>query len=119
MKRIISSFAALSLMCLLSISSVFADHKLLSEHVNFNTDFIVHDTTVKSGYYKLIYDTEAKTLRIMDGEKLVAEVKATLKVNAEKAEHDVVYAVETSGGRRLQSVKFGGQHEEVVIDTTS
>jgi hypothetical protein len=119
MRKIASSFLALSLLCMLSISPALA-HEAgeLTEHVTFNSDIWVNNTKVESGEYKLVFEPEISMLKIMDGDDVVAQARASMKVNPEKADRDVVYTFDTQMGRSLQSVKFGGQREEVVIHPT-
>jgi len=120
MRKIASSFLALSLLCMLSVSPALA-HEAgeLTERVTFHTDIWVNNTVVESGDYKLVFEPETSTLKVMDGDDVVAQAKASLKVNSEKADQDVIYTITTLAGRTLQSVKFGGQHEEVVVEPTT
>lgn len=115
MKRIVSGFLTLSLLCVIGASLARAEHGELTERVTFTEDLMVQNTMVKKGDYKLVFDPVAGELKVLDGDDVVARAKAMMKVNEEKADNDVFYTVTTAAGRALQSVKFGGQREEVVL----
>jgi hypothetical protein len=115
MKKIVSGFLTLSLLCVMGASLARAEHGELTERVTFTQDTLVHNTMVKKGDYRIVFDPAAGELKVMDGDHVVARAKAMMKVNEEKADNDVFYTVTTAAGRALQSVKFGGQREEVVL----
>jgi hypothetical protein len=120
MRKITSSFLSLSLLCLLSASTALAEHGELTERVTFSQDLMVNNTLVKSGDYRLVFDPASSMLKVMDGNEVIAQARATMRVNEEKADNDVIYSVATTAGQALKSVKFGGQREEVVLsDVTS
>jgi hypothetical protein len=120
MRKIASSFLSLSLLCLLSASPALAERGEMSERVTFTEDVMIGNTLVKNGTYKLVFEPESGMLKVMDGKDVVAHAKATMRVNDEKADNDVIYTITTAAGRSLKSVKFGGQREEVVLsDATS
>lgn len=117
MRKITSSFAALSLLCLLNITPAIAhENGEVTEHVKFNDNILVNDTVVKSGEYKLVFEPETSMLKIKKGNKIVAQTRAAMKVNPQKAERDYVYTRDTLAGKALEGVKFGGQHEEVMVE---
>jgi hypothetical protein len=115
MRKIASSLLSLSLLCLLSAAPALAEHGELTERVTFSEDVLVNNTMVKAGEYKLAFDPESGMLKVMSGKEVVAQARATMRVNEQKADDDVIYSVMTAAGKALKSVKFGGQREEVVL----
>ena len=118
MKRITTNLLAVSLLCLLSVGAL-AQGKDLREHVTFSENLLVNNTLVKKGEYLVKYNAQTGQVSFMDGRKMVAQAKASVKVNDKKAESDVLYTKMTPAGEKLTGMKLGGQHEEITISDVS
>ncbi len=112
MKKLATGLATLSLLCLLNIGTL-AYEKDLKEHVQFNNKVWVNTALVKPGKYLIKYDASTGEMKIMSGEKVVAQAKAAVKVNSEKFDRDALLTRTTSMGEQLTGVRLGGQHEEL------
>jgi len=112
MKKLATGLATLSLLCLLNVGTL-AYGKDLKEHVQINDKVWVNNTLVKPGYYLIKYNAGTGEMKIMDRGKVVAQAKATVKVNSEKFDRDTLLTRTTSMGQQLTGVRLGGQHEEL------
>jgi hypothetical protein len=114
MKKLATGLLSLSLLCLLSVGAL-ADHKDLKEHVTIHDKVWVNDTLVKPGDYLIKYDASTGMMSIMNGDKVVAQAKATVKIISDKFDQDALLVVGTDKGAKLTGIRLGGQHEELVI----
>src|SRR6185503_5381013 len=112
MKKLATGLATLSLLCLLNIGTL-AYEKDLKEHVQINDEVWVNNTLVKPGKYLIEYSATTGEMKITSGKKIVAQAKATVKVNSEKFDRDALLTRTTSMGQQLTGVRLGGQHEEL------
>lgn len=115
MRRLTVTVSALILMFLLSAGAVFAGDRELKEHVTFREQVMVGNTMVKPGDYLIRYNTETGVMKVMKGDDVVAQARAMLKVNNDKAPHDVLYFNTSNGTYQLTDLKLGGQREELVL----
>lgn len=114
MKKLTVLLAAISIVCLISIGFA-ANDKDLKEHVTFNQKIWVNNTLVKPGKYLIRYDAAMGVMKILEGDDVVAEAKATVRVNDEKFHQDALLTTETSKGEVLTGIRLGGQHEEIQV----
>ena len=112
MKNIKTIFAAMSLLCLLSIG-IAANDNDLKEHVTITQKIWVNNTLVKPGRYLVRYDTAAGVMKLMQGDDVVAEAKATVTVNEDKFDQDALLMTTSSKGDVLTGVRLGGKREEL------
>lgn len=112
MKNMKTIFTAMSLLCLLSIGIAAKDNDL-KEHVTFKQKVWVNNTLVKPGDYLIRYDAAAGIMKIMKGDNVVAEARATVTVNDDKFDQDALLMSTTSKGDVLTGIRLGGQREEL------
>lgn len=112
MKNMKTIFAAMSLLCLLSIG-IAANDNDLKEHVTITQKIWVNNTLVKPGRYLVRYDTAAGVMKLMQGDDVVAEAKATVTVNEDKFDQDALLMTTSSKGDVLTGVRLGGKREEL------
>jgi hypothetical protein len=105
---------AVSLLFILGVG-VLAQEKDLKEKFTFDEDILVNTTLVKKGTYLIKYNPETSEVKFMDGDKVVAKAKATVKVNDKEFESDGLITTETSSGKKLTGLRLGGQREELTI----
>ena len=118
MRRFTNSLMTISFLCLLSLG-VLAQGKDLKEHITLNDDYLVGSTLVKKGDYLVKYNAQTGEVSFMEGKKVVATAKATVKMNEKKAESDALYTKKTSTGEELIGMRLSGQHEELTFTSTS
>jgi hypothetical protein len=112
MKRLTTILTAISFLCLLSIG-IAAKEGDLKEHVTITQKIWVNDTLVKPGKYLIRYETATGTMKVMEGDDVVALAKATVTVNDEKFDQDAILLSSTAKGDVLTGVRLGGQREEL------
>jgi len=117
MKKLATGLATLSLLCLLNIGTL-AYEKDLKEHVQINDEVWVNNTLVKPGKYLIEYSATTGEMKITSGKQIVAQAKATVKVNSERFDRDALLTRTTSMGQQLTGVRLGGQHEELDLSDT-
>ncbi len=113
MKNFKTMVMAISFLCLLSIGVVANGD--LKEHVTITQKIWVNNTLVKPGNYLIRYDAAAGVMKIMKGDDVVAEAKATVKVNDDKFDQDALLTSTTSKGDVLTGIRLGGQREELQL----
>jgi hypothetical protein len=114
MRKLIASFSAVFLLCILSVG-VSAQEKDLKEKFTFDEDVLVNTTLVKKGTYLIKYNPETSEVKFMDGDNVVAKAKATVKLNEKEFDSDGLITTETSSGKKLTGLRLGGQREEITI----
>ena len=118
MKKLIMSLMAVSIMGLVSVGG-FAQGKNLKEQVTFREKLWVNTTAVEPGNYVVKFDANTGEVTILNGKKVVATAKATVKTNDKSATSDALMTNTTSAGTKLTGLRFGGQHEEIMITDIS
>ncbi|MEP7342126.1 MAG: hypothetical protein ABI977_30630 [Acidobacteriota bacterium] len=114
MKKLIMSLMAVSIMGLVSFSG-FAQGKNLKEEVTFNEKLWVNNTAVERGDYLVKYDANTGEITILDGKKVVATAKATVRTNDKAFTSDALLITTTPEGNKVTGFRLGGQHEEIMI----
>lgn len=114
MKKLIMSVMAISIMGLVSASG-FAQGKNLKEQVTFNEKIWVNTTAIERGEYLVKYDANTGEITILNGKKVIATAKATVKTNDKAFTSDALLTVTTPEGTKLTGLRLGGQHEEIMI----
>jgi len=116
MKKLATSVIATCVLCLLGIVILADDkEKMLKEHFEFTNDVMVGNTQVKKGFYLVKYNTETREMKIMDGDKVVARAKASLKMHEKDFDRDEILTKTTATGEQLTGLRLGGQKEELTI----
>lgn len=114
MKKLTLMLTAISFLCLMSVAFA-ANDKDLKEHVTFNEKVWVNNTLVKPGKYLIRYDAAMGVMKVMEGDEVVAEAKATVRIHDEKFHQDALLTTDTSKGEVLTGIRLGGQHEEIQL----
>ena len=114
MKRIAASIILASLLSLSGVAAL-AQEKNLKEHFTFENDVRINSTVVKKGRYLVEYDAQKGEMSILDGDKLVARAKATVKVNDKKFRDDALLTTTTPEGAKVIGMRLGCQREELSI----
>lgn len=118
MKRLILSLMAVAMISSASIGA-FAQGKNLREHVSFQQEVWINNTSVEAGDYLVKYDVQAGEMTILDGKKVVATAKATIKTSEKAFTSDALLTSTTPSGKKLTGIRLGGQHEEILITDMS
>lgn len=74
-----------------------------------------NNTVVKKGRYLVEFNAQSGEMSILDGEKVVARAKATVKVNDKKFRDDALLTTNTPEGSKVVGMRLGGQREELTI----
>jgi hypothetical protein len=116
MKRLTTSLVAACVLCLLSIGVRADDNdKMLKEHFEFKSAVWLGDTKIEAGRYLVKYNTETGTVKVMQGDKVIAKAKATVTMNEKDFDSDALLTKSTSKGEQLTGLRLGGQKEEITI----
>lgn len=114
MKKIISSLLVAVVLCALSTVAVFGKEK--SRTITFGQDFVVGESSVKAGTYKVIYNDQTNELSFAD--KKTKEVVAKAKVTTQSCDKSNALDLKFSntGGRNvLTSITFQGDNVAIVL----
>lgn len=114
MKKLLSSIVAVSIIGVISLS-VFGRDTDIKEHFEFRHDMLVGTTLVKKGRYLVRYDVITKQMTVLDGDRLVASVPATMKLYDKSFDSDALLTADTPAGLRLTGLRLGGQREELIL----
>lgn len=114
MKKLIISLMAVSIMGLVSLGG-FAQGKSLKERVSFRDTMWVNSTSVEPGNYLVKYDAKTGELSILDGKKVLATAKATVKTSDKSFTSDALLTTTTPMGTKLTGIRLRGMREEIVI----
>lgn len=116
MKRVALSLMAVCALCLLSLGVRADDHdKMLKEKFESKSEVWIGDTKVEKGMYLVKYNTETGTMKVMQGDKVIAKAKATVMMNEKDFDSDALLTKTTSKGEQLIGLRLGGQKEELTI----
>lgn len=94
---------------------VFAQGKNLQEQVTFRQETWINNTSVEAGNYLVKYDAQTGEVAILDGKKVVATAKATVRTSEKSFTSDALLTSTTPAGTKLTGIRFGGQREEIMI----
>lgn len=80
-------------------------------NVTFNDDVTVGDTVVKKGNYEVTFDDQAQELKILRGDKVVAQTQARLGEVKSAGKYKAAYTTvkDAQGTKLVSSVTFGGK----------
>ena len=115
MKRLTTSLVAVAVLCLLSLAVRADDDKMLKEHFEFRSEVWLGDVKIEPGRYLVKYNTETGTMKIMQGDKVIAKAKATVTMNEKDFDSDALLTRKTDKGDLLTGLRLGGQKEELTI----
>jgi hypothetical protein len=117
MRKLVASLTIASLLCLVSIGALAYD-KELKDRFTFHEDLLVGKTVVKKGEYLVKYNTQTGEVSFLEGDKVVAVVKGTIKMHDKKFDQDALITIKTPAGDKLIGLRPGGHHEEISITET-
>lgn len=114
MKKFTVHMVIALMVCALAGTAAMA--KVKSKTVSIGVDFVVGNTLVKKGTYKLSFDDQTNELTVIDKDKaVVARTVAHLeKRNKTASANDIVLA-QKGANQALISVAFLGDNQNIVV----
>ena len=99
--------------CALLGTSALAGVKKSS--VTINADVTVGDTVVKKGSYEVTFDEQTQELKILKGDKVVAQTQARLEEVKSAGKYKPAYTTvkDAAGAKLLSSISLGGKYAVV------
>ena len=84
-------------------------------NVTFNDDVTVGDTAVKKGSYQVTFDDQTQELKILKGDKVVAQTKARFGEVKSAGKYKAAYTTvkDAEGVKLVSSVSLGGKYAVV------
>ena len=115
MKKIISFFSMFALVALLGVSAMA---KPKSHTITFGEDFMVGNTLLKKGTYRLAYDKQAQELDIYKNgsKKLLVESKVRLEDRKGSRESFNYSLMKKGGNEVLESIAFSRSKQRLVLE---
>src|SRR5215213_6427604 len=115
MKKFAVSMILALVLCALSGGTALAGVK--SKTVSIGVDFVVGNTLVKKGTYKLRFDTATNELTIVAKDKtVVARAVAHLEKRQKSASGTDIVLAQNGDGHALVSIAFQGDSQNIVVD---
>jgi hypothetical protein len=114
MKKTVSYLLVAFVLCALTSVAVFAKEK--SRVITFGQDFVVGESSVKAGTYKVTYDDKTNELTFADrkSKEVVAKAKATTQSCEKTSALDLKFT-NSSGKNALVSITFAGDNVAIVV----
>lgn len=80
--------------------------------VTFSSDVTVGDTLVKKGGYEVTFDDQTQELKILKGDKVVAQTKARFGEVKSSSKYKLAYTTvkDAEGNKLVSSVSVGGKY---------
>lgn len=117
MKKYAARMIVALLVCALSGSIAFAKTKVRSSTATFGVDFMVGDTLVKKGTYKLSFDIKKSELTVIAKDKtVVAKTIAHFEARTSSSLGMEVMLAQKGANQSLVSVAFPGMDKNIVLD---
>jgi hypothetical protein len=113
-----STFAALMICALASISIVAAMDKVKTETVTFDSDTMVNGTLLKAGDYQVKFNEQTGELAVLKNGKVKAKTTAQLQTRSDKARNTVVRTLNKGGVAELIGFTFGGSKQDVMVSAS-
>ena len=115
MKKGISRLLVVLMLCVMAGTAAFAKEK--SRVITFGQDFVVGETAVKAGTYKITYNDQTNELTFADKKtkEVVAKVKTTVKERSEKSNIIDMGWTTKDGKQVLLNITFPGDKAQLVI----
>jgi hypothetical protein len=119
MKKLATRMMVALVVCVLTGSMALAKVKITSSTVTFGTDFVVGETLVKKGTYKLVFNNKTNELTILDKDKAVV-AKTMARVESRKAAAPGMEIILSQKGEHqaLLSLAFPGDSRNIVVDAS-
>lgn len=104
--------------CALMGSAALAKKSTIkSRTVSIGVDFVVGNTLVKRGTYKMKFDSKTNELTILAKDKtVVAKTIARLEKREKAATGTDIVLAQSGGNQALVSIAFAGDSQNIVID---
>ncbi len=117
MKKLSARIIVALAICALAFNTALAGVK--SKTVTFGVDFVVGNTTVKKGTYKLKFDTATNELTIMSKDNsVVAKAAARLEKRQSAATGTEIILAQQGQNQALVSVAFMGDSQNIVLNAS-
>lgn len=92
----------------------FADRK--SDTVTFEKDTMVNGTMVKSGTYKVQFDSKTNELSVIKYTKPIATAPARVEQSDRKASRTVLMTTYKDNTTIMTAITFGGDNRRIVLE---
>lgn len=117
MKKSLVRIIIALVVCALSGSMALAKNKVRNTTATFGVDFMVGDTLVKKGTYKLSFDEKKRELTVMTKDKsIVAKTVAHLENRKTSSFGMEIILTQKGENHALISLAFPGDSENIVLD---
>ncbi|MEW6733367.1 MAG: hypothetical protein AB1489_18715 [Acidobacteriota bacterium] len=103
-------------MLTLTIGVITAQAQMQSERVTFSRDFLVNNTSIKKGTYKVLFDPSSSELMILDGKNELIKTKVRLVDRAIKPERVETVFAHKSEDYVLMGITFAGENKTMIVD---
>jgi hypothetical protein len=113
-----STFAALIICALASISIAAGKDKVKTENMTFTSDTMVAGTLLKAGDYQIKFNEQSGELTILKNGKVKAKTTAQLQDRSEKARSNSVRTLTKGSVAELIGFSFGGSKQEVIVSAS-
>ncbi len=115
MKNTVSRLLIVFVLCV--CASVVASAKETSRVITFGQDFVVGETSIKAGTYKITYDDKTNELTFADKKtkEVVAKVKATSEARDGKSALTDLKIVSKGNNSILVAITFAGENQNILI----
>jgi hypothetical protein len=115
MKKLTARIIVALAVCALTFSTAMAGVK--SKTVTFGVDFVVGETVVKKGTYKLKFDDRTNELLIVGKDNTVmAKTTARLEKRERAAVGNEIVLAQKGSNQALISIAFTGDNQNIVIN---
>lgn len=117
MKKFATRTVIALVVCALSASMAFAKVKIKSSTVTFGVDFMVGETLVKKGTYKLAFNEKTNELTVFAKDKsVVAKTTARLENRKNATSGMEVVLSEKGETKALLSLAFPGESRSIILE---
>jgi len=115
MKKTVSRLLVVFVLCM--CASVVSFAKETSRVITFGQDFVVGETSVKAGTYKITYNDKTNELTFADKKtkEVVAKVKATAEARDGKSALTDLKVISKGDKSILVAITFAGENENILI----
>jgi hypothetical protein len=117
MKKLAVRMMIALVVCALTGSMALAKVKITSSTVTFGTDFVVGETLVKKGTYKLVFNNKTNELTVLDKDKaVIAKTIARVEDRKHATSGMEVILARKGEHQALFSLAFPGESRNIVVD---
>jgi hypothetical protein len=117
MKKLAIRMVIALVVCALTGSMALAKVKITSSTVTFGADFVVGETLVKKGTYKLVFNNKTNELTVLDKDKaIVAKTVARVETRKDTTSGMEIILAQKGEHQALISLAFPGDSRSIVVD---